>query len=39
MLEELRARFDALLAEPIRADKAADLAPPVNQPFQLISSK
>ena len=33
MLEELRTRFDALLAEPIRADKAADLAPTVNKPF------
>ncbi len=39
MLEELRARFDALLAEPLRADKAADLAPPVNKSFRLISAR
>ena len=33
------ARFDALLADPIRADKTADLAPTVNKPFRLISAR
>ena len=39
MLEELRGRFDALFADPIRVDKTADLATTVNKPFQLISGR
>ena len=39
MLEELRGGFDALHADPIRAVKSADLAPTVNKPFPLISTR